>query len=157
MITHTKTMTQIVDEIDDYVSESKNYERGCKILFAWKEFLKQPLKLEMFIACGKDGKPLEKPELYEKYILSHKLDLPDSHRARLKEFQEAEKKVLFEGWWLEETRNKGNIIARNQKGETITFWVDDKIYIRGGAIVKTIESIAHLELPLSEAGKQQLI
>ena len=42
-------LNQFTKEIEDYVHESNNVERGLQLIFAYNDFLSQPIKEEMFI------------------------------------------------------------------------------------------------------------
>ncbi|NOQ49429.1 MAG: hypothetical protein GQ553_02035 [Nitrosomonadaceae bacterium] len=73
----------------------------------------QPLALWMFVPCGEDGEPMEKPDHYEDWI-------NDVSRARsfaeiisLQDYEAAQKRVLFEGWEL--TQNTGSKILRKDR------------------------------------------
>lgn len=44
-----RTLNEFTEDIEDYVNESKNVERGLKLIFAYNDFLNQPIKEEMFI------------------------------------------------------------------------------------------------------------
>lgn len=77
----------------------------------YAKFLKQPLKLEMFVPCDEDGRPLEEPEDYDKFleIEECKLDNPRKIGWSLEEcnlgipkqcieYQKAKQRVIFEGF-----------------------------------------------------------
>lgn len=42
------TLNDFVDNIKDYVNESHSVERGLQLIFAYNDFLNQPIKEEMF-------------------------------------------------------------------------------------------------------------
>lgn len=44
-----KTLNEFTEDIEDYVNESRNEERGLKLIFAFNDFLNQPIKEDMFI------------------------------------------------------------------------------------------------------------
>ena len=57
----------------------------------YAKFLKQPLKLEMFVPCDEDGNVLEKPENYiEGY--------DDAYNDEIYNYLRAKEKVLFKGF-----------------------------------------------------------
>ena len=61
----------------------------------YAKFLKQPLKLEMFVPCDEDGNILKEPKRWEDY-----LQYPDSFDGNkewdeLYDYQQAKEKVLF--------------------------------------------------------------
>ncbi len=43
------TLSDFIEEIESYVSESFNIERGLDLIVYYKDFLKQPIKEEMFL------------------------------------------------------------------------------------------------------------
>jgi hypothetical protein len=43
------TLNEFTEDIADYVNESMNFERGLKYIFAYNDFLNQPIKEDMFI------------------------------------------------------------------------------------------------------------
>ena len=50
---------------------SKNYpnhKKALKQIFSYAEFLKQPLKLEMFVPCDEDENVLGEPEIYSQWV-----------------------------------------------------------------------------------------
>ena len=64
----------------------------------YAKFLKQPLKLEMFVPCNENGNVLEEPKRWKDY-----LQYPDSFDGNkewdeLYDYQQAKEKVLFEGF-----------------------------------------------------------
>lgn len=43
-----RTLSEFTEDIEDYVNESKNSERGLKLIFAYNDFLSQTIKEDMF-------------------------------------------------------------------------------------------------------------
>jgi hypothetical protein len=76
-------------------------------------FLKQPLKLEMFVPCDEDGNVLEMPVNYEIWLKLHNNDVGGEKGTFgfliHEEYQKAKEKVLFEGFE----------IATNKEGEKV--------------------------------------
>ena len=64
-----------------------DYEYQLKRHLNYAKFLKQPLKLEMFIPCDEKGNVLEKPKDWHKHI-----SFTDNEH---KKYQKAKEKVLF--------------------------------------------------------------
>ena len=60
--------------------------------FKYAKFLKQPLKLEMFVPCDEDGNVLGKPNKDDMRFYTHK------NLSVQEEYQQAKEKVLFEGF-----------------------------------------------------------
>jgi hypothetical protein len=75
----------------------------------YANFLKQPLKLEMFVPCDENGNFLEEPEDFKYFIQDDEFGAYNGKEelqciACLK----AKAKVLFEGFWLDETYKMNN-------------------------------------------------
>jgi hypothetical protein len=96
--------------MSDYVLEQNKklnnateaYEQYCKIV-DYANFLKQPLKLEMFVPCDENGNVLEKPEFYYKqenlkHLKGMELLIAEETNKRVSEYQKAKEKVLFDNF-----------------------------------------------------------
>ncbi len=99
---YLKSSINYIDEIEEYVNESHNYERGCKLIFKIKDFLKQTPELWMFIPCKLvDGVwvVFEEPTLDSIKLMPLTSEGWDGKYYRLKkEYQQAKERVLFEGF-----------------------------------------------------------
>jgi len=60
----------------------------------YANFLKQPLKLEMFVPCDNDGNVFEEPEYHE----PHSEDEIGQHDELQYQYQQAKQNVFFEDW-----------------------------------------------------------
>ena len=60
----------------------------------YANFLKQPLKLEMFVPCDEDGDILDEPEDYELRLTNMMTEYNDE----VYRYKQAKEKVLFEGF-----------------------------------------------------------
>ena len=60
----------------------------------YAKFLKQPLKLEMFVPCDEEGDILEKPTNYEQRLPNMMIEYNDE----VYRYKQAKEKVLFEGF-----------------------------------------------------------
>ena len=115
-------------DISEYTI-TEAFKDGAKVMneiFNYAKFLKQPLKLEMFIACDDEGNVLEEPEQFQEWLNSdHYFNASESicHQCRM--FQQAKEKVLFEGFDL----------------QTANFW----LYAQ-----ETIEDLIYYDLQLTE-------
>ena len=58
------------------------------------KFLKQPLKLEMFVPCDEDGDILHEPKDYEQRLTNMMTEYNDE----IYRYKQAKEKVLFEGF-----------------------------------------------------------
>ena len=63
----------------------------------YANFLKQPLKLEMFVPCDEDGDILDEPEDYELRLTNMMTEYNDE----VYRYKQAKEKVLFEGFHIE--------------------------------------------------------
>jgi hypothetical protein len=64
----------------------------------YANFLKQPLKLEMFVPVDEDGNFLEEPEQFKEWIKSdHYFNASESVTHECRMYKKAKEKVLFEG------------------------------------------------------------
>lgn len=77
------------------------FKNGAKVMneiFSYANFLKQPLKLEMFVPCDDDGNVLEEKIIYSK----EEGCVFDS--ANFDKYENAKSKVLFEGFEFTESQ-----------------------------------------------------
>lgn len=84
----------------------------------YANFLKQPLKLEMFVSCDDDGNVLEIPMNYSrnKNPLIRDEKLQKDYDFKFLKFKKAESKVLFEGFEINKNYIDGKLITKkNQK------------------------------------------
>ena len=81
------SMTDFVLNLDN---EDLN-EQKIQSIFDYANFLKQPLKLEMFVPCDDDGNVLEEPD-------SIGVGNDFYYERALGQYEEAKEKVLFEGF-----------------------------------------------------------
>ena len=82
----------------DFVLENAKqpYVEGTKYidLVNYAKFLKQPLKLEMFVPCDEEGDILEEPTNYEMRLLNMMTEYNDEVYT----YKQSKAKVLFEGF-----------------------------------------------------------
>ena len=74
----------------------------------YAKFLKQPLKLEMFVPCDDEGIVLEEPKIEEEYVDEHTTQIFAQYQYDL---DKAKENVLFDGFELKEI---GSICAPNK-------------------------------------------
>ena len=75
------------DQIDGVLLQS---------IINYTDFITQKPELWMFVPCDKDGKPLEKPKEPSENCVSNWMF--DIYRRDCLIYEEAEKRVIFEGW-----------------------------------------------------------
>jgi len=75
-----------------YISRTKNYAT----------FLKQPLKLGMFVPCDENDDVLEEPNDYKYYIHDDETGAYDGpHEKDCIKYMQAKERVLFEGFYMD--------------------------------------------------------
>lgn len=77
-----------------YIFMSERHQR----IFNYAKFLKQPLKLEMFVPCNDDGEPLEKPKNYDWYFNECKAKELVKNEQEILQYKRAKEKVFFLGF-----------------------------------------------------------
>ena len=63
----------------------------------YAKFIKQPLKLEMFVPCDDEGNILEEPQMIERKVAFDEVDY-DYNEEEVIVYKKAKEKVLFEGF-----------------------------------------------------------
>ena len=65
----------------------------------YANFLKQPLKLEMFVPCDEDGNKLQEPEEFKEWMKSdHYFNASENVTHQCRMYKKAKEKVLFDGF-----------------------------------------------------------
>lgn len=114
------------------------------IFYKYANFLKQPLKIEMFVPCDSEGNVLEEPVNYNAY--SNELSREDYSYNFIDcvNYRQAKEKVLFKGFEVEKFPNF-YLVCYNNK-EVYVSWNNSK----------TIESLTYLNLTLTDSAIKQL-
>lgn len=86
-------------------------------IFRFAQFLQQNLALWMFIACDKEGKPMEEPKDLEEFRHDTGLEFDEWNKAVI-EFQEALDRCLFTGIEIE---SRGGYSTIQKKSDGIPF------------------------------------
>ena len=132
----------------DFVLENAKqpYVEGTKYkdLVNYAKFLKQPLKLEMFVPCDEEGDILEEPTNYEKRLLNMMTEYNDEVYT----YYQAKVKVLFEG--IEFITN-GGVNFLTIKEDTFDFF-DFNVKFKN----LTIEDLIQYNLQLTENAVKQI-
>ena len=109
----------IEKEIDQFFDSWRM--KQLRIIENYAKFLKQPLKLEMFVPCDDEGIVLEEPKIEEEYVDEHTTQIFAQYQYDL---DKAKEKVLFEGFeemknaavrdcvWIKDTETKFHIDTR---------------------------------------------
>jgi len=100
-----------VKEFKDWLPNSDYDKHGIDFMYIYLsnyiDLLEQPLKLGMFIPCDEDDKTLDKPVIFYTEDSLNKLTKQEKEIAKVfnnkvKQYQQAEEKVLFEGGLLDD-------------------------------------------------------
>lgn len=162
---------KLISMVDFVLEESdKIYNKEDANIFASKvntyaSFLKQPLKLGMFVPCDEDGNVLEEPKK-ENYLTESGLYQTDCHTKAIKRYQKAKEKVLFNGfeYCLNEETNmielECNDIFINYNIEEDLFfldsWNDDVIIMNleclSNSLSNTVSNIELTESAIKQIG-----
>lgn len=159
-----QSMTSFMDEVskvyipkNDEKLENEFHKRFFDLTTTYKEFLRQPLALGMFIAVDEEGNVLEEPSDYDYYVSDNEQYF-NGDVDECKKYVEAQEKVLFKGFSKngEELENKH--LSLSIYLETFEFIEHTKNGYGGGDIGKTIESLANcnIDLELTPSALKQI-
>ena len=92
-----------------------NNHTDSQDIFTYNQFLKEPIQLKHFIACGSDGLPMSEPKYYYAFINNHaKDDWSMDIVQNIHLYKKALQDVIFEGWEVEKTSLSGkSFIIKN--------------------------------------------
>ena len=151
-----KSMTSFVLQQD--ITDIKQRDSIVK----YANFLKQSLKLEMFVPCDNDeeGDILEEPTDYEKRLLNMMTEYNDEVYT----YYQAKAKVLFEGFNLNQKdfSKLESIFCLTKECFQITFFTKEKgcfmdnLKTNKTYEIKTIEDLIQFELELTESAIKQI-
>ena len=101
-----------------------------KLIIDYSAFITQPLTKGMFVPCDEDGEVLEKPEHLELWMAAGCLEtMPCNNEC--KQYQQAQEKVLFDGWWFEDgflySKDGSFISEREYENKTIEDVINDGV------------------------------
>lgn len=141
----------------DFVLENAKqpYVEGTKYidLVNYAKFLKQPLKLEMFVNCDDEGNVLEEPIFHE----PNNENEIGNYQILIDEYYEAKEKVLFEGFKLVRFIEKENPCYVVSNGENeITFHIGLYNFSKGVKFAITIEDLIPIHPILTENAVKQI-
>lgn len=115
----------------DFVLERNSQglrKHNIKQVRGYAKFLKQPLELGMFVPCDEDGNMLKEPENfeseYQKIILDEQKSASKSEQEKwkkLKQYQKAKERVLFEGCYIHHFDLCGMAITAERSDIIYTF------------------------------------
>ncbi len=144
-----KSMTDFVLEQNEKIKKYKygieSYYSTMQVSINYANFLKQTLKLEMFVPCDEDGNVLEEPKIEEEYVDEHTTQIFAQYQYDL---DKAKEKVLFEGI---EFRKNGGVNFLTIKEDTFAFF-DFNVKFKN----LTIEYLIQYDLQLTENAVKQI-
>lgn len=104
------SMTDFVFEIGNL--DKTTHGENLSSIYNYAIFLKQPLTLGMFIPCDENNIPLKEPVMYYseeniKRLKGIEIEIANFANNRVKEYQQAKEKCLFENFKFVESNNIG--------------------------------------------------
>ncbi len=119
----------VLTQQEKYKSDRFYYAQFKDTVVNYATFLKQPLKLEMFVPCDEDGNVLEEPII--RFDGGYDID-------EVEIYQQSKERVLFEGFEVENDLliipNFGKQEIKNIKGLTIEALTEFEIELTPTAI-----------------------
>ena len=91
-------INEIEKEIDQFFDSWRM--KQLRIIENYAKFLKQPLKLEMFVPCDDDGNVLAEPKKPHTFASENSDEYIKKWKSEIEIYNKAKEKVLFEGFKL---------------------------------------------------------
>lgn len=130
-------INEIEKEIDQFFDSWRM--KQLRIIENYAKFLKQPLKLEMFVPCDEDGNVLEEPKIEEEYVDEHTTQIFAQYQYDL---DKAKEKVLFEGFKIYDY--KLNVFFYLGRRKTLSYDKKRKDFITIGLLPETVEDLINI-------------
>jgi hypothetical protein len=129
------SMTDFVLESNKKIAQSHSRVECGNLILNYAQFLKQPLKLWMFVACDEERNMLEEPERWGDYLMFPESFDGNKEWNDLYEYQQAKERRLFEGvtvtiennTYLDIKLENGNVFRYVKKEQRFMFCHDYKI------------------------------
>jgi hypothetical protein len=140
------SMTDFVIENENMVKQTESeMSKDLFKLSQYANFLKQPLKLEVFVPCDDDGNVIKLPNAC---ICINLCNL-------CKKYEQAKEKVLFEGFeYKKELRNSGGNYTHfvtNNKIEIYVQWGGFYVFGKTENKIENIEDLIKFDLTLTQS------
>ena len=129
----------VLEQLNEQNSRTKPMREVFNSLEKYAKFLKQPLKLEMFVPCDEEGNVLEEPKIEEEYVDEHTTQIFAQYQYDL---DKAKEKVLFEGFKIYDY--KLNIFFYLGRLKTLSYDKKRKDFITIGFLPETVEDLINV-------------
>lgn len=117
----------------------------------YKDFAKTKLSLGQFIAVDENGKPIEKPKMYDAWVKIKGDEWSKDYRNACEAYQQAQERVIFDGWELVDYRS--NQCATIKRGDIVLrFYSDVVIELQYNLTVIVVETIDELTYEMNKYG-----
>ena len=131
-------MTDFVNNVGN-MENYPSHEKALSWIYNYATFLKQPLKLEMFVPCDDEGDILEEPKIEEEYVDEHTTQIFAQYQYDL---DKAKEKVLFEGFKIYDY--KLNVFFYLGRRKTLSYDKKRKDFITIGLLPETVEDLINI-------------
>ena len=129
----------VLEQLNEQNSRTKPMREVFNSLEKYATFLRQPLKLEMFVPCDEDGNVLEEPKIKEEEIDEHTTQIFAQYQYDL---DKAKEKVLFEGFKIYDY--KLNVFFYLGRRKTLSYDKKRKDFITIGLLPETVEDLINI-------------
>ena len=129
----------VLEQLNEQNSRTKPMREVFNSLEKYAKFLKQPLKLEMFVPCDDEGIVLEEPKIEEEDVDEHTTQIFAQYQYDL---DKAKEKVLFEGFKIYDY--KLNVFFYLDRRKTLSYDKKRKDFITIGLLFETVENLINI-------------
>ena len=130
-------MTDFVNNVGN-MENYPSHEKALCWIYNYAKFLKQPLKLEMFVPCDDEGNILEEPKI-EEDVDEHTTQIFAQYQYDLDKSKE---KVLFEGFKIYDY--KLNVFFYLGRRKKLSYDKKRKDFITIGLLPETVEDLINI-------------
>lgn len=131
-------MTDFVNNVGN-IENYPSHENALSWIYNYATFLKQPLKLEMFVPCDDEGNILEEPKIEEEDVDEHTTQIFAQYQYDLDKSKE---KVLFEGFKIYDY--KLNVFFYLGRRKIFSYDKKRKDFITIGFLTETVEDLINI-------------
>lgn len=150
------SMTAFV--LQEYAKLNAYYYQENKVLAKihnYAKFLSLPLTIGMFVACDEDGNVLEEPKQDKDVYTQDMGILQDYDVIEVEEYEEAQSRILFEGFSLDSDEERNFLIYDNGKSSFEYWIVNNTFHIMDGINILTdIDGLSAHNLTLTATAKK---